>query len=74
MVVAQVIPAVVRQAVAQARLITLVGGVLGRNRDVLAARDALVKAGTAKDQATLNTVQSNPDIKTAIINEAWDQL
>jgi hypothetical protein len=72
MVVSQVIPAIVRQSVVEARLITVVGDALKRNQDIKAARDSLVAGGKPKDQATLDVVLRNPDIKQTIINNSWD--
>lgn len=72
MLVAQVIPSVVRNAVQQAQLVNLARTIIDRNQDIRAVRDNLITQGTAKDQAALQAVQRNPDIAQLIKDESFN--
>jgi hypothetical protein len=72
MLVAQVIPSVVRNAVQQAQLVNLARTIIDRNQDIRTVRDNLITQGTAKDQAALQAVQRNPDIAQLIKDESFN--
>jgi hypothetical protein len=72
MVVTQVIPALVRGAVAQQRLEDFCRGIVRSNQDIKAAKDVLIKGGTKDDLAALQVVKRNPDIEAKIRRDSWD--
>lgn len=72
MLVSQLIPSVVRQAVAQAKLENLARTIINRNQDVKAVRDSLKAAGTPADQAAFQAAQRNPDIGQLIKDESFN--
>jgi hypothetical protein len=72
MLVAQVIPGVVKQAVAEAELVNLARSIINRNHDMQVARDSLHQQGIPLDRAALNVVERNPDIRQLIRDESWN--
>ena len=71
MLVSQVIPSIVRQAVQQAQLENFARTIIDRNQDVKAAKVALKNQGMPSDQAALQAVQRNPDIRQRIRDDSF---
>ena len=74
MLVAQIIPSIVRQAVAQLQLENLARSIIDRNQDVKAAKESFKNQGKPSDEAALEAVNRNPDIKNLIREESFNEL